>query len=361
VVAAISVSVVFFLSQWETIPFHVVWVSLSLLCCFRLWSFWVTGSVLLVVTAISGIALLYVVAGAGDAGYDELAEVPMMAAMYAVMVWGAWRREDARQELQRSSERERDFIRDASHLLRTPITIAIGHAELIRASARDTRVVDDADTVLDELRRLSVISDRLLLLHSAEDAQFLVRTPVDVRELIETTANRWMATAARDWSVSVSADGTVVGDADRLSLALDCLIENAVKATAEGDSVSIVFQADADTAAIEVSDSGGGIRKEDQERIFERFSRVHPTSAGGNGGTGLGLALVRAIAEAHHGSVEVESEPGKGAKFRIRLEGFRPRALADPRRLALRAELVSPTLGGPLPMPVESRRPTAAS
>jgi signal transduction histidine kinase len=115
-----------------------------------LWSFRATAAVLFVVTTVSGAALWHVVAGAGDAGYDELAEVPMMASIYAVMVWGARRREDARQKLERSVEREHDFVRDASQLLRTPITVAAGHTELIRESAGGTR--SETADVLEELR-----------------------------------------------------------------------------------------------------------------------------------------------------------------------------------------------------------------
>jgi len=324
VFAAASVTSVFFLTEWETIPFHVVWVSLSLLCCFRLWSFWATAAVLAIVTAVSGAALTYVVASPAGPGWDELAEVPMMAAMWAVMVWGAWRAEAAKLEVQRSAERERDFVRDASHLLRTPITVAAGHAELIRESTVGTPVAEDVETVLAELKRLSAISDRLLTLHSVADPHFLARGPVDIGRLVGSTASRWAATTERDWKISVTAKGWVVGDEDRLTLALDCLIENALLATVPGDRISIACRTQGGTAIIEVSDSGRGIPEEDQARIFEPFARVHQTRAYGTSGTGLGLTIVKAMTEAHHGSVEVESEPGSGATFRVCLGGFQP-------------------------------------
>lgn len=328
VVSALSIATVYVLTQWETIPFHVVWVSLTLLCCFRLWSFRTTAAVLFVVTTVSGAALFHVVTSGGDAGYDELAEVPMMASIYAVAVWGAWRREDARQKLERSVERERDFVRDASHLLRTPITVAAGHTELIRESGGGTGIADDAVTVLEELRHLSTISDQLLLLYSADDPNFLARRQVDVGSLVLTTANRWEATASRDWQVAVDAEGSIVADLDRLSLALDCLVENALNATHDGDRISIACRAEGESAVFEVSDSGVGISPEEQGRIFERFSGPR-SRTNGRGGTGLGLRIVKAMAEAHDGCVEVESELGAGATFRIRLNGFRPRGSVE--------------------------------
>jgi signal transduction histidine kinase len=136
-------------------------------------------------------------------------------------------------------------------------------------------------------------------------------------------------------------DGTIVGDEERLALALDCLVENAVKATNERDRISLVSRASGDTALLEVIDSGVGIRPEDRERIFERFSRVN-RSASRNGGTGLGLAIVKAIAEAHGGTVELESSLGSGSTFRIRLHGFRPAPAGLPGEGALRLEAGEP-------------------
>jgi signal transduction histidine kinase len=98
----------------------------------------------------------------------ELAEVPMMAAMFVAMVWHARRHQGALEALRRSNEREHEFIRDASHQLRTPITVARGHAELVRGGAVDAQSVDDLEVVIEELDRLSRISDRLLILATAE-------------------------------------------------------------------------------------------------------------------------------------------------------------------------------------------------
>ena len=248
----------------------------------------------------------------------------MMTAMFAVIVFYAWRRQEALEEVQRSAERERDFIRDVSHYLRTPITVATGHAELIRAGSTDEQLAEDSEIVLEELRRVSTISDRLLLLASAEDDRFLRRDDVDVGRLVRTTWKRWKAAAERDWKQDVSEEGTVPGDAERLALALDCLVENAVKATCDGGTIVIRARREGDAVLLEASDDGVGVPLEDQQRILERFERT-PGKERSSGGAGLGLALARAIAEGHEGSLEVESEPGEGATFRIRLHGFRPR------------------------------------
>jgi len=325
VFATANVAAIFWLDDWETIPFHFVWVSLALLYAVRPWSVGVTATVLAIVMVTTGVALASVVIEEG-AGADELAEVPLMAAMYVVIVWHARRWQQAMEERRRSTEREKDFMRDASHALRTPITVALGHAELARRSGNGRRS-DDIDIVIEELRRISTISDRLILLASASHPDFLERETVDVGHLIRTSAKRWTGTAPRDWRVAVQPEGTIVGDEERLALALDCLVENALKATNEGDPISIAGRADGETACLEVADSGTGIAPEEQGRVFERFSRVTRSVGRTNGGTGLGLAIVKAVAEAHGGTVELESELGTGSTFRIRLHGFRPAGL----------------------------------
>ena len=325
VFALANIAAMFAIDNWETVPFHFIWVTLALLYCVRPWKVVTTLVVLAVVSLITTVALASVVIEQG-AGYDELTEVPLMASMYLVIVWHARRWQQAMEARRRSLERERDFIRDASHMLRTPITVALGHAELAQASGNGQRS-EDIGIVIDELRRISTISDRLLLLAGASHPRFLVREPVDVGELVRTVGKRWEGTAPRTWRVAVLCEGTVVGDAERLSLALDCLVENAVKATREGDLISLVcWSGQDDRVSLEVSDTGAGISTEEQSRVFERFSRATGAAGRGNGSTGLGLAIVKAIAEAHRGTVDLVSEPGNGASFRIVLSGFRPRS-----------------------------------
>jgi signal transduction histidine kinase len=328
VFAAANVAVILVLTRWETTPFHFVWVSLTIVYGLRVWSTRTTIAVLSTVMLVTGAALVWSVARSHQ-GIDELAEVPLMAAMFVAMVWHATRRQAATEEVQRLAdaehrmlERHQEFIRDASHELRTPITVARGHAELIRAGSEGSQAADDAEVVLDELGRLARISERLLILAAAEYPDFLHREPVDVEELIEESGRRWSVTAARRWEVRVEAPGMVNADRERIRFALDALVENAVKFTGEGDRVVIVGRADDGEVILEVSDGGTGIPADEQDRIFDRFARVDDGRARGSGGTGLGLAIVKAIAEAHGGSVSVQSSPGSGSSFLMRIPGF---------------------------------------
>jgi two-component system OmpR family sensor kinase len=332
VFAAVNVAVILTLSDWETIPFHLVWVSLTLVYGFRAWRLRTTMTVLLVVIGVSGAALAWTVMQT-DEGPDELAEVPLMAAMFLAMVWHAHRRQAAVEEARRLAESEhrllegqRAFVRDASHELRTPITVARGHAELIRGAGVNGQIGRDADVILDELGRLSRLSERLLILTAAGNPGFLSRSDVEVEPLVVGLMCRWSPTARRAWRVQVGAEGTIRADRERLETALDALLENAVHATDNGGTIRVECRADGDRLVLEVADDGRGIRAGDLARIFERFSRIEPDRTRGNGGTGLGLSIARAIVEAHGGSIAVDSDEGRGATFRISLSGFRPAA-----------------------------------
>jgi signal transduction histidine kinase len=320
---AINVTAILFVPSGETIPFHFIWLSLALVYGIRLWSFGTTLWILLGICLVSGVALSEALAHSHQ-GLDEAAEVPMMGALFLAMVWYAERWKRTNEELSRASARERDFVRDASHQLRTPITVAYGHVELIRDETSDAQTVDDVDIVLGELDRLARISDRLLILATAEHVGFVARAPVNLGRVVAASARRWRSTVPRDWTVAVRAHGTLLGDEERIEVALDALVENAIKATEPGDRIAVELRADEDCAVIEVSDSGRGIAGQDLERVFDRFWRSSDNGARVNGGTGLGLAMVKAIAEAHGGSAEARVNAEGGATFEMRLCGFVP-------------------------------------
>jgi signal transduction histidine kinase len=284
---------------------------------------------LLVVMAVTTVALAWSITR-GHQSPDELSEVPLMAAMFLAMVWHAVGRQAAIEETARLAESEhrlllgqREFVRDASHELRTPITVARGHAELIRDAHRNGQVAKDAEVILDELGHLSSLSERLLVLTTAGHPGFLSMSSVQVEPFVEGLVRRWTPTAVRDWQVVISARGTIRADPKRLETALDGVLENAVTATEDGESIRVECRAVADDLVVEVADEGRGIAAEDLPRIFDRFARVEADRARSNGGTGLGLSITKAIVEAHGGSISVVSEEGNGATFRITLGGFR--------------------------------------
>jgi signal transduction histidine kinase len=319
---ALNLGAILLVPQGETIPFHFIWVTLSLAYCFRMWQLRATIFALLAVCIGTGITLGEALTHT-TAGFDELAEVPLMGLMFVAMMWHVERRQAAAEEIKRLAEsehrlleRQREMIRDASHQLRTPITVARGHAELIRNTHAGQLVGQDADVILDELARLSRISDRLLILAAAEHPDFLRPSPLDIERFITETARRWSAAAPRRWEVNVEQDGTLVADEERLGYSLDALLENAVKFTGEGDRITIGTHADNGYTAITVADEGTGIPTEHLGRIFERFARVEN---GKRNGTGLGLAIVKAIVEAHGGEVGVTSTLGQGTTFELRL------------------------------------------
>jgi signal transduction histidine kinase len=321
---AVNVVATILVPAATTVPFHFIWLSLAVVYGVRLWRFQPTLWILLAISLVSGFALTAALLRAHQ-GLDESAEVPMMAALLLAMIWYASRWKLAVDQLARAAARERDFVRDASHQLRTPITVARGHVELVRDGALSPETIEeDMDVVLGELERLSQISDRLLILATADQVRFRARGPVDLSRIVAAAVNRWRTTAHRDWQLRLCARGSVEGDSERVETALDALVENAVKATDDRDRILVELRAEGDWAVIAVSDSGPGVAPEDSERIFDRFWRPSQPVGRSGAGTGLGLAIVKTIAEAHGGIAEVSSNPVGGATFRIRLPGFTP-------------------------------------
>jgi signal transduction histidine kinase len=309
---------------WETVPFHFIWVSLTLLYGYRVWEPRVTAGLLAAVVISTGALLVHDVVQHGQPA-DELTEVPLMGAMFLAMVWHAQRRRSAMEDLRRVSDanlrllrRERQFIQDASHELRTPITVALGHAELVERASGDPERAEDARIVVDELQRLRRLADRLLLLATSEDPDFLSRSPVQVEQLLAAILQRW-APIGRRWRLDPVEPTTVVGDADRLGLALDALVENAVKHTGSGDEIRLGAKRQGDLVAIVVADSGTGMPADHLDGIFARFARLDGSRSRDLGGVGLGLAIVKAIAQAHGGTVAVQSTPGGGSVFQLLL------------------------------------------
>jgi signal transduction histidine kinase len=327
---------------WQTVPFLIIWLSLMAVYGFRLWHL---GSALLTVLTITlatgGLIGWQVLRGKQDADY--LAEVPLLAMMFVVMVWHSRRRVAAMDQMKRVSEhnlvlldQQRQFLQDASHELGTPIAIALGHVELIEQVARDKEIAADARVAAAELLRIRRLTSRLLLLASTDSPDFLSLAPVDVEEILVEALHRW-SHVPRQWSLGTLPDGWVHADADRLTMALDALIENAVDHTKTTDQIELSARREDETIVIAVTDTGPGIPAADIERIFGRFARIDVGRNRTAGGFGLGLAIVKAIVEAHHGSVHVSSAVGRGATFELHLPATAPGAMQPVGQRALQS------------------------
>jgi signal transduction histidine kinase len=319
--------------SWETIPFHFVWISLTLLYGFRVWPMRGTLTVLVIVMTATAASIGFD-AFRGIQLWGELTEVPLMAAMFLAMVWHARRRVEAlnvaeqRAEQRRSLlERQERFIHDASHELRTPLTIARGHLELLRVGVEDS---SELDVALDELGRIDAIIERLLVLATADQPDFVRMTEIDLDPLLEEIFMRWSEVAPRAWRLGPLASGRLQVDPERLRTALDALLENAVKYTRDHDAIELRAQADPlGRLVIEVEDEGCGVPPEALDRIFDRFARADAARTRTAGGVGLGLAIVDAIAKGHGGRCTVQSTPS-GSIFALQLPGFTPTALPAP-------------------------------
>ena len=323
--------------DWETIPLHLIWISATLLYGFRTWPTRPTLFVLGVVLACTGTVMSLDVLH-GREPLAELTEVPMMAAMFGAMVWHARRKLDAEHEARLVGEEnarllatQRRFLQDASHQLRTPITIALGHAELLATDLSGRQEGNDIGVILGELTRLRRIAERLLVIAAAEDPEFLHPEPVALDSFTMDVLRRWRPTAARRWQLGRLDKITVQADRERLGLAIDALLENAVRHTVEGDVIKLSVTVAGGSGAggsgaggggearMTVTDSGSGIPAELLPSVFDRFrigDSGHPR------GTGLGLALVRAVARAHGGEVLVRSWPGQGSDFELLVPAY---------------------------------------
>jgi len=299
---------------WETIPFHFIWISLTLVYGFRVWRPAATALTLLAVIASTG-ALILQDAFKGEQLWGELFEVPLMSAMFLAMVWHARRRQEAlavveQQAAQRASllERQERFLHDASHELRTPVTIAKGHLEVLRRT--NGKPAPEIDVALDELQRIEQILERLLLLAKADQPDFVVLEEVELEPFLEDVFMRWSEVAPRTWRLGDLAAGIVAVDPDGLRAALDALLENAVKYTDPGDAIEVRSRTVGGNVVIEIEDAGLGIPEDALAHIWDRFARADAARTRAHGGVGLGLAIVDAISKAHGGTCTVHVSEG---------------------------------------------------
>ena len=329
--AVVNTALMFAVPGQETIPFHFVYISMALVYGFQPWPLPKTYAILGVVAVTTGAALVWHVEN-NVIGWEETAEIPLMAVLFLVMVWHVRRRVAATREARRYADSEHEmremqkrFVRFASHELRTPMTVGRGFAELIRDAQPGSQAAQDAIVVLEELDNLERIAARLLTLARMDERSTVKPSVLPLSALLERTVTRWRPAANRDWRLGPTS-AVVVADRPRLETALDSLVENAVRFTEEGGRIELAAYPDGESVVIEVRDNGPGIPDEELAYIFESFR-----SGSSRGGTGMGLAIVKAIVEAHGGAVSAQNLPAGGASFRLWLpvQGLLPPAATE--------------------------------
>jgi two-component system phosphate regulon sensor histidine kinase PhoR len=232
--------------------------------------------------------------------------------------------------LRRVEEMRADFVANASHELRTPLAALLGFIETLQGSAReDTKARERFLSIMQEqARRMARLIDDLLSLSRIElNAHRRPDTPVDLVPIVRQVADG-LETLARDRGVTLHIDAgqalTVHGDHDELVRIFENLVENALKYGAAGRRVDVKLGTGASAdgepeALVSVRDYGPGIAPEHLPRLTERFYRVDVGESRAQGGTGLGLALVKHILNRHRGRLTIESAPGAGATFTVHL------------------------------------------
>ncbi len=228
--------------------------------------------------------------------------------------------------LQDAFNSQRNFINDAGHELRTPITVIQGHLELMGDDPAEQ--AETVDLVLDELARMARLVNELILIVKSEHPDFLCLETVDVPNFCTDLFAKAQTLADRDWHLHLDTQAKLVVDPHRLTGALINLLNNASQHTEVGDYIELGCRNENGYVAFWVKDTGEGIPLAEQSRVFERFARVKHNQRKSDG-SGLGLAIVRAIVEAHGGKLELSSQPGVGSIFTIQLPVDQPVGLPN--------------------------------
>ncbi|MEE8372223.1 MAG: ATP-binding protein [Dehalococcoidia bacterium] len=215
-------------------------------------------------------------------------------------------------------ESQKHFIGDASHDLRTPLTVLRGNLDLLKRDLGEEDRREALRAMESETHRMTKTVDDLLLLAEVESGQTERRDTVSLREILLEGLERGQQLAGnRKLSAGPQEDICVTGDTHRLKRLLGNLIDNAIKYTPEEGTITLSLYTHDGWARLDVTDSGIGIPREHLAHLFERFYKVDKGRSRSSKGSGLGLAIVKAIAEQHRGKVTVASEPGKGSTFSV--------------------------------------------
>lgn len=225
-----------------------------------------------------------------------------------------------------SYESQKQFVSDASHELRTPIAVIQGYANLLtRWGMNDKEVLEESvEAITNEAKSMKDLVEKLLFLsrHDKKTLQ-LERKLFNMKEVVEEMVRETMMVVEnRKISAPILQNVTVYGDQQALKQAVRIFIDNAVKYSKDGDSIQISCRNDHGTCIVTVEDSGIGMKREEMNKIFERFYRADTARNGGIDGHGLGLSIAKLIVLKHVGSIKVRSQFGKGSSFSIVLPDY---------------------------------------
>lgn len=320
VVASTNLAVMYAALE-ESLPADLIWASFALVYGLVSWSRLTTNVLFWGMTLATSVPMFMHLA-AGTSVWAGLWQIVWTGVLVYLLIWHVNRQRDAQRQLLELGEAERSraarqelTTRFGSHEIRTRLSVARGFVELIRDSTSEERTRADAQLVVGELDKAAALNSRLLTLVQVELQTAPSPVTFFLDDLVEGVLHRWTPTAERAWSCDTSA-GEMFGNPERLEAALDCLVENAVKFTDDGDSISIEAHVVRGEAVLCVSDSGMGIPQEHVAGVFDTFRTG--SAPRDRAGSGLGLAIVAAIVEAQHGTVEVNSVVGLGTRFTIR-------------------------------------------
>lgn len=229
---------------------------------------------------------------------------------------------------ERTLEQQRQFVADASHELRTPLTSILGYARMLRTWGlnRPEMAREAVRSLEAEAIRMETLVSGMLQLTRGDEGVPLRREDRDLGEIVMNAIDPILASSDDGITIDADLSNEAIGwvDGEQIHQALAVLLDNAVKFSSPGGTVRVTLQVDDDAVDVWVIDQGPGIPPEIRERIFERFFRAETSRT--TRGSGLGLSIARAIAERHGGTLTVESPPGRGAAFRLRI----PRSEATP-------------------------------
>jgi two-component system, OmpR family, sensor kinase len=227
--------------------------------------------------------------------------------------------------LEEGFRRQRDFVSDASHELRSPLTVLRGRIEQLADHVGDREAVTaEADELMREVRRMERLTEDMLTLAKAERGGLVQRRRVPIDDFVDDLRRDLPLLGPRHYTVESGVHGDLEADPDRLAQVLRNLVTNAVRHTSPDGHIDISIGSENGAAVFAVTDDGTGIEADQLGRIFDRFHRTDEGRSRAEGGSGLGLAIARAIVEAHGGKIAATSTPGQGATIRFKIPGLTP-------------------------------------